>query len=421
MASHSSLNNANPSPFGTLDIPGNAALAYRHSHPSHTASGHSPFVSVIPEDEEYGEDGANSPQLSRAIPRRAPSSSPRSSPPFLGPPASALGRRVSVSAESIDPSAGPSAPLPVFQKTPDQMARLQTSIAGAFLFKNLDVRKRDAVLGAMKEMQFAVNERVITQGADGDFFYVVDSGTLDCFVRSKATAENQPQQGDHPTYGKRVTTYNKGGCFGELALMYFAKRAATIITTSPCILWALDRVTFQTILLDISNRTRKSYESFLRSVPILNSLTDQERAKLADVLQAREFNEGDTVVREGEDGREFYIIEEGSAVVYKRAQGDDGEVKEEVVSNLKKGDYFGGQLQFYSDERRAQFGTFTELALLHRAPRAATVRVATRSDPSKPATKLKVAALDGDAFTRLLGPLRELMERSAELNYYSPR
>lgn len=39
-------------------------------------------------------------------------------------------------------------------------------------------------------------------------------------------------------------------------------------------------------------------------------------------------------------------------------------------------------------------------------------------DPSKP--KLKVAALDGDAFTRLLGPLRELMERTAEQKYAAP-
>jgi cAMP-dependent protein kinase regulator len=401
MSTHHNAN-SNMSPFGTLDVPGNAALAYRHTHGGH-GSNPSPFANAIPEDEEYSEDGKPSSHASRSLPRRA-TSSPRASPPFLGPPASALGRRVSVSAESIDPSSGPSAPLPFFQKTPEQMKRLQAAIANAFLFRNLDAKKRDAVLGAMKEMHFDRNERVITQGDDGDFFYVVDSGTLDCYVKANSPDSSLASGTEaHPTYGKKVTTYTKGGCFGELALMYFAKRAATIVTTSPCILWALDRLTFQTILLDISNRTRKSYEAFLRSVPILNSLTDQERAKLADVLQAREYNEGDTVVREGDIGTEFYIIEEGQAMVYKRVPTDDGEGKEELVLKLKKGDYFG------------------ELALLHRAPRAATVRAAVRNDPSKPPLKLKVAALDGDAFTRLLGPLRELMERSAELNYHSPR
>lgn len=55
--------------------------------------------------------------------------------------------------------------------------------------------------------------------------------------------------------------------------------------------------------------------------------------------------------------------------------------------------------------------SFTELSLLHLAPRAATVSAVARTDPSQP--KLKVAALDAHAFTRLLGPLREIMERNA--------
>ncbi|KDQ07009.1 hypothetical protein BOTBODRAFT_39147 [Botryobasidium botryosum FD-172 SS1] len=361
-----------PSPFGTLNIPGNAAIR------------HSPFQ-PLREDEELTD--MSSPAL-----RRAPSNEA-----FLGPPASALGRRVSVSAESIDPSARrDETPLPFFEKTPEQMKRLEASIANAFLFRNLDQRKRHAVLGAMREMTFGEDVRVITQGDDGDYFYVVDSGTLLCYVHYKPG--ERPAEGDHPQYGKKVFTYTNGTTFGELALMYHAQRAATVITATPCTLWALDRVTFQTILLDISNRTRKSYEGFLRSVPILQSLNDQERAKLADVLQAREFDDGETVVVQGDIGREFYIIEDGEAVVSKRISGADDEMREETVSTLKKGDYFG------------------ELALLHRAPRAATVRAAARSSPTS-GQKLKVVALDSDAFTRLLGPLREIMERTAEINY----
>ncbi len=57
-----------------------------------------------------------------------------------------------------------------------------------------------------------------------------------------------------------------------------------------------------------------------------------------------------------------------------------------------------------------------ELALLHRTPRAATVK-AVETNRLGP---LKVAALDTDAFTRLLGPLRDLMERSAAALYSNP-
>ena len=56
-----------------------------------------------------------------------------------------------------------------------------------------------------------------------------------------------------------------------------------------------------------------------------------------------------------------------------------------------------------------------ELSLLRLEPRAATVSAIHRADLSQP--KLKVAALDAPAFTRLLGPLREIMERKAGESY----
>src|SRR5688572_30805878 len=57
----------------------------------------------------------------------------------------------------------------------------------------------------------------------------------------------------------------------------------------------------------------------------------------------------------------------------------------------------------------------SELSLLRAAPRAATVSAIHRNDPSQP--KLKVCALNEAAFTRLLGPLREIMERKAGESY----
>ena len=315
-ANSSSRRTSSPSPFGTLNIPGNQAYSSPSTHRT-----------PLPFPNNAGDS-------------------------FLGPPASALGRRISVSAESIEPSSGPEIPPPFYFKTHEQIKRLEDSISNAFLFRNLDEKKRKAVLGAMKEMKFDKNVRVITQGDAGDYFYVVDSGELDCFV--KKVDDGQPaypgappppppgplQSGDHPEYGKKVFQYTKGTSFGELALMYSTPRAATIISLTPVTLWALDRVTFKTILLEIASRTRKDYESFLRSVPILHSLTDRERAKLADVLQSREVPYGEVVVEQGEVGREFYIVEEGEATVTKKTEGIE---EEEVVMHLKRGDYFGGE------------------------------------------------------------------------------
>jgi len=139
------------------------------------------------------------------------------------------------------------------------------------------------------------------------------------------------------------------------------------------------------------------YERFLSTVSLLSSLDATERSKIADALVSSVYMDGEAVVRQGEMGDTFFFIEEGEAIVTKTQQTENGEVRERKVGHLKKGDYFG------------------ELSLLRLAPRASTVSAIHRSDPSTP--KLKVAALDEAAFTRLLGPLREIMERKAGESY----
>ncbi|QRW06547.1 cAMP-dependent protein kinase inhibitor [Ceratobasidium sp. AG-Ba] len=330
-------------------------------------------------------------------------SGPSSSAQFLAPPPSALGRRVSVSAESITPSAsGALPPTPNYPKTPEQLQRIKASIANAFLFRNLDAEQERAVLGAMQERSVASGECVIEQGADGDYFYVVESGSLDCYVKRAGEDSNGVSVGEetHPVYGRKVLTYTTGGTFGELALMYNAPRAATIVAIEPSTLWALDRMSFRSIILSVANRKRKMYERFLATVPLLETLDASERSRIADVLEPRTYNEGESVVEEGETGNEFFIIESGEATAFKRVKGEDGELRDDVVMKYGAGDFFG------------------ELALLHRAPRAATVRASVRpADSSEPANKLKVAVLDAQAFTRLLGNLKSLLDRHASQNY----
>lgn len=134
-----------------------------------------------------------------------------------------------------------------------------------------------------------------------------------------------------------------------------APRAASIVSLTPCTLWALDRVSFRTILLDVScfslafaspllissqhtSRKRRLYESFLSEVSILASLQPQERAKIADVLESKTFQEGEDVIKEGEAGEEFFLIESGNAVAIKK----DASGQDTVVKQYTKGDYFGG-------------------------------------------------------------------------------
>lgn len=243
------------------------------------------------------------------------------------PPPSNRGRRTSVSAESMQPShQNDNFKKIVIPKSDDQRARIRAAIGNNFLFKNLDEEQYVDVVNAMVEKRTSAQNHVIEQGAVGDYFYIVESGDLDCFIN-----------------GKKVTSYGPGGSFGELALMYNAPRAASIVAVTDCTLYALDRVTFRSILMENTARKRRMYERFLEEVPIFKSLEGYEKHKIADALESVHFNDKDVVIREGDVGENFYLIESGEAVFYKNLP--DGTQQEVMVG--KKGDYFGGKLKIY--------------------------------------------------------------------------
>ncbi|KAF1983320.1 camp-dependent protein kinase-like protein regulatory subunit [Aulographum hederae CBS 113979] len=286
-----------------------------------------------------------------------------------------MNRRTSVSAESLNPqsSVNDNWTPPFHKKTADQQQRLRAAVSGNFLFAHLDDEQSTAVLGALQEKPIPAKDiKIITQGDVGDYFYVVEGGTFDIYVSASGKLEAGPDG-----LGKKVNTVSSGGSFGELALMYNAPRAATVVSTGPSTLWALDRVTFRRILMDTAFQRRRMYESFLEEVPLLQSLTPYERSKIADALETVKFPPGSHIIREGEVGESFFLLESGDAEVYKRGV-------EKAVKMYKKGDYFG------------------ELALLNDAPRAASV-------VSK--TDVKVAKLGKDGFQRLLGPVEGIMRR----------
>ena len=230
----------------------------------------------------------------------------------------------------------------------------------------------------MEKIIPAKDIKVITQGDAGDYFYVVERGVFDIYVNPSGHVEPGPQG-----MGKKVNTIGPGGSFGELALMYNAPRAATVVSTEKeSTLWALDRVTFRRILMDSAFQRRRMYESFLEEVPLLSTLTLYERSKIADALDTRKFGPGETIIREGDPGEAFFILESGEAEVFKKESG------EQLLKQYKKGDYFG------------------ELALLDDKPRAASV-VAKRDDG-----EVKVAYLGKEGFQRLLGPVEGIMRRT---------
>jgi cAMP-dependent protein kinase regulator len=95
--------------------------------------------------------------------------------------------------------------------------KIRERLSKSFLFNTLEEKEFEIVIEAMTEKKLAPGECVITEGEDGDYLYVVESGKLQC---SKIFPGNT-----EPT---NLIVYEQGGAFGELALLYNAPRAATI-------------------------------------------------------------------------------------------------------------------------------------------------------------------------------------------------
>lgn len=79
---------------------------------------------------------------------------------------------------------------------------------------------------------------------------------------------------------------------------------------------------------------------FTRASPA-ESLEKWERYTVADALEPCTFDDGETIVKQGEPGDDFYIIVEGRAVVLQQRSGAaEGEPPVEV-GQLGPSDYFG--------------------------------------------------------------------------------
>merc|ERR1719232_1804068 len=279
-------------------------------------------------------------------------------------------RRGAISAEPIREEDIESYVKKVVPKDYKTMASLSKAIAKNVLFSHLDENERSDIFDAMFPVNALPGEVIIQQGDDGDNFYIVDTGEVEVYVN-----------------GEKVLQIGEGGSFGELALIYGLPRAATVkaSSSSDVKLWGIDRDSYRRILMGSTIRKRKMYEEFLSKVSILENLDKWERLTVADSLEAVSFEDESVVVKQGEQGNDFYIIVEGTAIVTQFRNDENDELVE--VGRLGPSDYFG------------------EIALILDRPRAATV---TARGP------LKCVKLDRARFERVLGPCSEILKRNIQ-------
>jgi putative peptide zinc metalloprotease protein len=195
----------------------------------------------------------------------------------------------------------------------------------------------------MVRQSFRAGEVVIRQGDQGDHFYVIESGVAEVWI------------GDEPQPRRNLT---RGDYFGEIALLGRVTRTATVRAGTRLVVLRVGRGDFDRLIARHISGTPHIAESIntverLRHFPLFAELSSRELDALASKLRREQFSAGAVVVKEGDPGDAFYLVDSGQAEVV---------AGERRVRILGSGTYFG------------------EIALLLHVPRQATVRALTPLD-----------------------------------------
>ena len=98
---------------------------------------------------------------------------------------------------------------------------------------------------------------------------------------------------------------------------------------------------------------RNAKVDLIKGVPLFARCSKKELAEVAKLADEIDFGPGKDLIREGESGREFFVLVDGSVDVKKKGRR---------VNQLGRGDFFG------------------EIALIAHSPRTATVTTASDVD-----------------------------------------
>ena len=194
------------------------------------------------------------------------------------------------------------------------------AIQSNVLFENCSRQELEEILDIFQPVRCAKGDAVITQGENGKSFYVVEKGDLS--INVAVMDENEASGNKNDVVNMVVGYLSEGKAFGELALIYQSPRAATIRAETDCMLWKVERSWYRGLLGQIRKRLHEEKRRFSGKV-IVNSkglknlkgkkfediFRKVELDKIADLAKTITYDEGEVIIREGEEGDNFYMIQ----------------------------------------------------------------------------------------------------------------
>jgi CRP-like cAMP-binding protein/thioredoxin reductase/Fe-S-cluster-containing hydrogenase component 2 len=243
------------------------------------------------------------------------------------------------------------------------------------------IRRRVTILNELSLLQmreFMLDSEAVAYGPGEVIFRRNDPGSS-LFAVADGSLVVEVSQAD-PSI---TVPIEQGSIIGEVGLISGRRRGATVRTASGAIVIEIPRNAALKLMATVPAAkraiTRISTERQLLQM-FGSGLTPEDLAEILETSEIKQLSAGQTIINEGEDGYDIFVIRQGSMVVEKDIGG-----KPVFLSYLPAGSYVG------------------EMALIDGGRRTATVRAAIKSE---------VIKLDGQAFRRLLERKPDLMGRA---------
>lgn len=209
---------------------------------------------------------------------------------------------------------------PVFPKSSTQRKFISKALHHNVFFSGLAPPELQVLLDAFEQINVEAESFIIRQDDVGDYFYVLMEGECTFLVNES-----------------KVGSAKAGDCFGELALLYTSPRAASVQAETNCVLFRVDQTTFRYILQTQTLQAEQEKRDLLGGVPFFEELDDADLNKVVATMRPHPFQEGDYLVKRGEEGDVFYIIQEGKVKICDICVGTTNYPDQ----TLGPGDFFG--------------------------------------------------------------------------------
>ncbi|KAG9413072.1 hypothetical protein AC1031_016087 [Aphanomyces cochlioides] len=261
--------------------------------------------------------------------------------------------------------------------TPEVEDKIVKTLKRHALFHACSDAELRNVAKSYRRKTFEPGQVVFYQGMAGDFFYVIDSGTVDVLVNYDAYVTEQPKNSIASSLRRNVSasfddavaantfvhvaTNGPGNAFGDSALMYGTPRRATVKCSKPMTAYALDKETFASVVAvhpaaKQSLSERKFLLQTLATHPLFANVSEQAQAAAVRQCFSLQFKPGDVVLEQGNFGDYFYVVEKGTCAIT-RHHKDGKEFLDRVVG---RGDAFGEAALLYNSRRGASVHALDE-------------------------------------------------------------